>query len=242
MENNMNFLAQIDDTGVDRAEDRTGGFHRLDSDIYQATIKTAFAGESAGGAMFVTLICDIKGIEYRETLYISNRNKEVFYKTNNGRKAPIPGYALFKNICIICTGKEPNKLTTEEKVIKIWDFESGSEQLKSVPVVTELTGKDVALGIVKELVNKRKKNQKGEYVEVAEFNEVNRITAVFHPTKKLTVNEAIDGKEPHFWDAWLKDNQGKTKDRRKVKEGDSSFGSVSVETKPKSDYKSVFDN
>lgn len=236
-----NLLASINDTDVERAEDTTGGFHRLDSDIYQAVVKTAFVGESTGGAMYVTLVFDISGSEYRETLYISNRNKEVFYRDSNNKKRPIPGYALFKNICIICTNKEPNKLSAEEKVIKVWDYETSSDQLKSVPVITELTGKEVALGILKELVNKRKKNNHGDYVEVAEYNEVNRIAAVFHPVKHLTVNEALDGKPAKFWDAWLTANQGKTKDRRKIKET-SDLGSTGSEAEPKTKYKSVFDN
>lgn len=236
----MNFLSKIDDTDVERAEDSVGGFHRLDSDIYIATVKAVYAGESSGGAMFVVCIFDINGQEYRETLYISNKNKEVFYKTNNGKKAPIPGYAIFKNMCIICTGKEPSKLSTEEKTLKIWDFETKQDQLKVVPVITELTGKEVALGIVKELRNKRKKNNAGVYVDVAEYNELNAITAVFHPTKKLTVNEAIDKKPAAFWDKWLEANQGKVRDRRTIKDGSSSSsGSGTESTKS---YSSVFDN
>ena len=235
----MNFLSQIDDSDVERAEDQVGGgFHRLDSDIYLAKIKTVFAGESQSGAMYVTCIFDINGQEYRETLYISNRNKEVFYRTRNNKKAPIPGYAIFKNLCIICTGKEPNKLSTDEKMVKVWDFETGLDQLKSVPVVTELTGKEVALGIIKELRNKRRKNAAGEYVDVPEYNELNAISAVFHPTKKLTVNEAIDHKPAQFWDKWLEANQGKVRDRRTIKE---DAGTSAGSEKPKN-YSSVFDN
>lgn len=239
-----NLLSQLNDEGVERSEDRTGGgFRRLESDIYPSTIKTAFVGESSGGAMYVTFIFDVDNTEYRETLYISNKNKEVYYRTSTDKKAPIPGFAIFKNIAIICANKEPNQLTTEEKVIKVWDYETSQDQMKSVPVITDLTGKEVALGIVKELVNKRKKNNAGEYVETADFTETNRITAVFHPTKKLTVNEALDGKPAKFWDQWLAANQGKTKDRRKVKEGDTSFsGSTgSSDSGAKKNYTSVFD-
>lgn len=235
-----NLLAQINDSDVERAEDRVGGFRRLDSDIYIATIKTAYLGESSGGAAYVTLVCDISGQEYRETLYISNKNKEVFYYTSNNKKAPLPGYALFKNICIVCTGKEPNKMSVEEKIIKVYNFETSQDELKSVPVVTELTGKEVALGILKELVNKRQKNSKGDYVEIADYNETNRISAVFHPVQKKTVNEATDNKEAAFWDEWLKANQGKVKDRRKIKE--SSDNVPFTDAKPKTGYKSVFDN
>lgn len=236
-----NFLASINDSDVERNEDRAGGFHRLDSDIYKAVIKTAYLGSSTGGAHSITFIFDISGQEYRETLFFTNREGKIYYLNQNKKKVQLPGYSIFKNIAVITCGKEPNKLVPEEKVIKLWDFETSSDQLKSVPVITEFSGKEVALGIIKELVNKRKKNESGNYVEVPEYNEVNRITAVFHPEKKLTVNEAMDHKEPKFWDDWLKANQGKVKDNRKIKD-DSPFSSGSTDTAPKTNYKSVFDN
>ena len=42
--------------GLEEAEDRIGGFQPLDTDIYIGTIKTAYAGQSQGGAHNLSLI------------------------------------------------------------------------------------------------------------------------------------------------------------------------------------------
>ena len=218
---------------MEKSEDRLGGFSPLNSDIYIATVKNFFAGESKGGAMSLTLIADVGGgKEYRETVYITNKQKEnYFIQKGSGKKSPLPGFTVANDICLIATGKELNELETEEKIVKVWDPETKTEQPKSVPVVTEVIGQKVALGILRQLENKNEKGSDGEYHPTPETRESNIIDKVFHPEAKMTVAEARDGKKTsEFWDAWLKKNQGQTRDRRELKDDGKVGGKSSPPT------------
>ena len=210
----MGIFSNLTTDGLEKSTDRLGGYTPLESGIYKATIKALYAGQSKGGAMSVTLIADVGDREYRETLYITNRQGENFFRTRDGKKAPLPGFTTVNDICLITTGKELCELDTEEKVVKIWDPDVKDEVPKAVPMITEAIGQQVALGIVKQVVNRNEKNSAGEYVPTEETREENVIDRVFHPDLKFTVAEARDGKsEPAFWDAWAKHNTGKTRDR-----------------------------
>lgn len=215
-----NLFKDMKTDGLEKAEDRLGGFEKFASDIYTGPIKNMFAGESKNGARSVTIMVDVGGgKEYRETIYISNKQKENFF-TKDGKKQPLPGFTVINDICLIVTGKELHEQETEEKIVKVWDPETKTEQPKSVPVLTECLGKTVSLGILNQLENKEEKDAQGVYKPTAETKVVNLIDKVFHPEAKQTVVEARQGKDkPEFWDAWLKKNQGQQRDRRDIKDG-----------------------
>lgn len=220
----MSLFQNMKTEGLEKSEDRLGGFQAFASDIYTGTIKQLFAGESKSGAMNITLLLDIGGKEYRETIYISNKKKENFF-TKDGKKQPLPGFTVINDICLIATGKELNEQPTEEKIVKVWDPETKSEQPKAVPVLVDCLGKSVSLGILNQLENKEAKDASGEYKPTAETRVSNLIDKVFHPELKVTVAEARLGKETgEFWDAWLKRNQGQQRDRREIKDGKGDAG------------------
>lgn len=227
----MKLFENLDTNDVERTEDRVGGNSRLlDSDIYVATIKAAYTGESKLGAISVTLMCDIDGKEYSETIYITNRNKEPYsVNTTTRKKSFIPGYNYMNAICLVAAGKELKEVEAEEKVLNLYSFETKKNENTSVPVLVELSGKQVALGIVKELRNKAELVD-GKYVDTPESREQNRIMAVFDPESHKTVNEALDNKEATFWDAWLERNKGKVVDRRTIKDGAPTTGSGTSNT------------
>lgn len=218
----MKLFENLDVSGVEKTEDYVGGFSSLlDSDIYVMKIKTAYATTSKGGAMGVTFVGDINGNEYSETLYITNKNKEPYYIDAQHKKRFIPGYNVVNNICLVAAGKGITDLETEDKVLNVYSFEEKKRVPTSVPVLVDLSGKEVALGIVKELSNKAVADGKGGYVPTSETRESNITVAVFYPDNHKSVNEQVEGKEATFWDKWLEKNQGKTVDRRKFKEGNS---------------------
>ena len=220
----MSLFSNMKSEGLEQSQDRLGGFQAFESDIYTGTVKALYAGESKGGAVSVTLILDVgEGKEYRETFYVTNKNKENFF-VNKGtkKKSPLPGFTVVNDICLITTGKELHELETEEKVIKVWDSDAKAEVPKSVPMVTEALGQKVSVGVLKQLENKTEK-QGDEYVAIPETRDVNIVDKVFHPEFKVTVAEARQGKKNgEFWDAWLKRNQGQTRDRRELKDGEAS--------------------
>lgn len=234
----MKMFEGLDVTGVEKTEDRVGGNSRLfDSDIYTATIKTAYVGTSRSGAMNVTLIASIGDREYTETLYITNKEKVPYYIDQQRKKRFIPGYNIVNNICKVCTGKGLNELDTEEKVLNVYDFDQKKNVPTAVPVIVDLMGKEVALGILREIRNKVAQ-ENGVYVDTPETREQNLIANVFYPDTHQTVNEKEENKDPTFYTKWLEKNQGKTIDRRTIKDPKANTASGSNTPKPRT---SLFD-
>ena len=216
----MSLFNKLTSDGLEESQDRLGGFSPFDSDIYIGTIKVAYAGTSQGGATSVSLVVDADGKEYRETFYVTNRKGENFFISQDKKKVPLPGFTVVDDICLIASGKPLANQETEEKVIKLYDFEQRAEVPKSVPVLTDLIGQKIALGILKQLENKNAKNAAGEYEATEETREVNVVDKVFHPEMKLTVAEARNGKEdPEFWDKWVEKNKGTVRDKTEKKAG-----------------------
>ncbi|AMD43399.1 hypothetical protein ZC03_012 [Pseudomonas phage ZC03] len=215
----MSLLKKLNTGGkdVEQAKDTLGGGSFIrESNIYIAEIVVAYLTESQNGATAVNFEFKMEdGNNYRETIYVSNRDGETFY-SKDGKKYPLPGFTTVDNICMITTEKGLAEQETEDKTLMLWDFESGKEIPREVPVLVELTGQSVALGILHVKENKTAKNEStGKYEPINEARELNTISAVFHPEAKVTVNEAMEGRDPAFWDAWLKRNEGRLVDKYK---------------------------
>lgn len=220
----MSLFANLGTAGLEESIDRVGRYSPLETGVYTGVIKAAYAGQSKGGAHSVSLIITIGDQEYRETSYITNRKGENFYlnKQDSTKKVPLPGFTIIDDICLVTSGKPLCEQNTEEKVIKLYDVEAKKELPKSVPMLTDIIGLQVTLGIVKQLVNKTEKSG-DEYVPTAETKEENYIDKVFHTETKMTVAEARSGAEnAAFQDAWSKKNTGQTRDKREIKDGVSA--------------------
>lgn len=212
--------------GLEESQDRLGGFGAINADIHTMTVKALYAGKSNGGAHSVTLIGSMAGgREYRETFYITNKKGENFFlnKDDKSKKVPLPGFTIVDDLCLITTGKSLSEQDSEEKMVKVYDQEAGKELPKAVPMLVEVIGQEVSLGIIKQLENKNVKNDStGEYEATAETREVNITDKVFHTETKMTVVEARAGSEqPAFWGGWLERNKDKVRDKRSIKEGEA---------------------
>lgn len=218
-----NIFGNLSDEGLEEAQDYLGGFSALDSDLYPATIKVVYAGQSKAGAQNVTFVADINGREYRETIYVTNKKGENFYpnKQDPTKKVPLPGWVTANDICLVATGMSLKDQPAEDKMVNVWDPEARRELPKSVKVLVDLTGKRVDLGIIKTLLNKNER-QGDEYVATADTREENSIDKVFDPESKMTVFEAKNGKtEGTFQEAWVAKNKGQTRDKREIKDGEA---------------------
>ena len=221
--------------GLQESQDRLGGISVFSTDIYIGTVKALYAGKSSGGATSVTLIADLNGKEYTETLYVTNKDGQNWFanKQDNTKKVPLPGFTVVDDICLIATGEPLATQETEEKVIKVWDSEAKKEMPKSVPMIIAALGKPIALGIQKTLANKQTKVGT-EYVANAETREENHIDKVYHPEMKLTVAEARAGQDvAQFWDAWLLKNKDQVRDKRTIKDGEVGSSGAPSKTPPK---------
>ena len=221
--------------GLQESQDRLGGIQVFNTDIYIGTIKALYAGKSSGGATSVTLIADLDGKEYTETLYVTNKDGQNWFanKQDNTKKVPLPGFTVVDDICLIATGEPLAAQETEEKVVKVWDSEAKKEMPKSVPMIIAALGKPIALGIQKTLANKQTKVGT-EYVANAETREENHIDKVYHPEMKLTVAEARAGQDvAQFWDAWLLKNKDQVRDKRTIKDGEAGNSGAPSKAPPK---------
>jgi hypothetical protein len=223
-------FGNLSSEGLEESQDRLGGgFRPRDSDIYEFTVKAMYAGQSDGGARSITFIGEEGGKEYREVFWITNKKGQNFYMAKDkdgketGKKAPMMGFTIVDDICQITTGKPLSEQDAEDKVVQVW--EDGKQVNKSVPMLIDCIGQKVALGVIRQRVNKNVKNEQNVYVPTAEEREENVTDKVFHPELKLTIVEAKAGADnATFWDAWLELNKGKTQDRRKIKDGQGETG------------------
>lgn len=218
----MGLFDKLKNDGLEETNDRLGGYQPLETGVYTGKIKLAYAGQSAGGAQNVTLLVDLgQGREYRETVYVTNKAGENWFpnKDDPKKKVPLPGFTVIDDICLVTTGKPLAEQDVEERIAKIYDVTEKKEINKSVPVLVELLGLEVSLGIGKLLENKSVK-QGDEYVPSAETRVSNVIEKVFHTETRMTVVEARNGVEKAaFWDAWEERNKGQVRDKRTIKDG-----------------------
>lgn len=216
-------FSNLKSEGLEETQDRIGGFQPLETDAYTGTIKAFYATQSAGGAHAVNIILATEGgREYRETIYVTNKKGENFFlnKDDKTKKVPLPGFVIAEDICLVTVEKPLANIAFEDKVMNIYDYEAKREVPKSVPMAVELLGKEVTLGIVKQLENKNEK-QGDDYVPIADTREVNFIDKVFHTGTKMTTVEARNGAtEAVFFNAWVERNKGNTRDKRTIKDGE----------------------
>jgi hypothetical protein len=209
------FDGLTDTTEMEQAEDRLGGgFQAIPTDVYDATVKVIYGITSKGGAKGLTVVLDVDGNEVSETIYYTKKTGENFYiDKKTEKRTPLPGFTTVNDLALLITGHPLSKQETEEKIVKIYDFESRKELPTPVQVLTALTGKAVKLGIQREIVDKNKQNDAGQYVPTGETRTQNTISKVFHAETGKTVPEfEAKVEEAVFMEAWQARYGGKDKD------------------------------
>lgn len=211
-------------------KDTLGGGGALESDLYMFTIKAAYFDTAKSKAMSVNLKLETaEGRRLNVTEYITSGEKKGCkpYYEKDGKKFPLPGYSKMNTLCQLVTGKAIHELTAEDKILKLYDFESRQETNQSKKVISELTGQVIKAGVFKVIEDKKTKVG-DEYVATGETRQVNEVGKFFNEQGK-TIEEVTDGKEATFAAEWAKAHQGKTKDKSTkvaATAGAPSLGSV----------------
>ncbi len=218
----MGLFSNLGTEGLEESQDRIGGNRAINSDIYTGVVKALYAGKSDSGANSVTILLALPGgQEYSETYWITNKKGENWFpnKQDPSKKVALPGFTIVEEICLVTTDKSLSEQEWEEKTINVYDFDAKKEQPKAVMMATDIIGKEVTLGILKELGNKKEKIN-NEYVATAETQERNVTDKVFHTDTKKTVPELRNEvAEPEFYNKWLERNKDTTRDKREIKDG-----------------------
>lgn len=219
----MKMFSNIQTEGLEEATDRVGGFTTLDSGIYEATVTLAYVGKSqSSDAQSITVHYDVSGQEVRETYWISNKNGEVSYpdKKDKTKRHPLPGFTSVEDLCLLTTGFPLQEQDVEEKVVMLYNFEERKELPQNVPVLVDLLGKSVTLGVIKQIVDKQAKDASGVYKNTGETRQENVVDKFFHTESRKTVTEVKTNQpEAVFIEIWGKKNTGETRNRSKGVEG-----------------------
>lgn len=226
---------------LEQAEDRLGGgAEAVPSNAYDATIKMMYVTTSSGGAMAMNIVVDAAGKELKFQEWITNKKGENFYPDKNDpkKKNPLPGFTNVNDICLLTTGEELCEQPTEEKIVKIYNFEEKKEIPTPVQVLTNTIGAPIKLGVLREISAVQKKDDSGEYADVLDDNgkvktrTQNVLDKVFHAETGRTVNEYKHEVETaEFLTAWVERN--KDKDRNRVKSsGEGAAGGATGSGRP----------
>lgn len=227
----MNMFNNISTEGVQEAKDVVGGnFDPIPTDIYDATVKLAYAGEAESGAKNVTIVLDVNGQEVKETVYVTNRNGEPFYidKTTK-EKMPLPGWTTVEDLCLFTTEKALPQVEMAEKTVKVYDPAEKKEVNKAVPVLIETLTKPVKVAIQRQIVDKEKKGDDGKYHPTGETRTQNEIIKFLHPETGRTINEYKTEITDPVWATEWKTRFG-GKDRNRATGGGNSGGAGSSGT------------
>tara|TARA_R110000823_G_scaffold12076_6_gene40567 strand:+ start:121 stop:939 length:819 start_codon:yes stop_codon:yes gene_type:complete len=179
--------------GSNIEEDFTGGGGGLlDTDVYMATIKTAYIQKAkASEATSIILLMDINGKELRSQTWVTNRNGEVTYKDKKtGEVKNLPGFSQMNSLALLVAGKELGQLDSEEKTVKLYDFDAKKEIPQAVMCFTELHGETVAAAVQRQTVDKTAKNEAtGSYDATGETRDQNEVVKFFAADKLVTISE-----------------------------------------------------
>lgn len=202
--------------------DSVGGSGKLfDSALYQFKITMAYLQKSKGGALglFLTLKSD-KGEELKTNMYLTGGDDKgnLNYYEKDKQKHYLPGFNLGNSLALLTTGKEISDLDTETKVVNIYDFTVKADVPTKVEVVTDLIGAEINAGVIRQLVDKRVKNDAtGKYESTGETREENEVDKFFCAKEKylnMTATEIKSKVEKAvFVDTWQEKWAGKVKDK-----------------------------
>lgn len=176
-------------------DDFLAGSGILDTDIYLATIKTAFIGKAASSeARNVTLLLDINGREHRVQIWVSNRNGDVTYKDKKtGEDKNLPGFNQVNSLCLLVTGQEMGDMEVEELTVKLYDFDAKKELPQAVDCFTSLHGEQVMVAMQRQTVDKTTKNDAtGAYDATGEVKDINEVVKFFAVNSVVTISEVAE--------------------------------------------------
>lgn len=223
----MGLFAELTTDNMEESKDTLGGgYQPVPSGVYAATIKLAYAGKSARSeARSVTIHADLNGHEFRETYWITSGKGVNYYvsKDDGKTRIPLPSFTTVDELCLLATQEPLASQATEEKVVKLYNAQERKEVPTPVQVLTGLIGKEVNLGILRQVVDKTALADSGKYEPTGETRTENVVSKVFHSETNKTVNEYRHNvAEPEFYTEWVK--QYKDKDINRAKGAGNAKG------------------
>jgi len=208
-------------------KDVLGGGGMPEAGAFEAAVDLAYVETSSGGATGLVLkLNTADGKIINNTLWMVSGNakgNKNFYLDRSGNEVPLPGWAAADSLCQLALGKSITAVKTETREVPVYNFDAKKEIPTQKQVLTELSGKKVIVGVIKERVNKQAKNADGIYVDTAETREQLVIDKFFESgTGRTTVEKKAGLDKGEFITAWIAKNAGQVRDRTRPVEGAAS--------------------
>ena len=221
----------------------------LESGLYPCFVKVAYLGESSGGAITLNIHLNLEANnrEFKTLVYLTSGKakgqKKYFEK--DGKKSYLPGFNIGNSLCQLTVDKAIGDMVSEEKFVKIYDFDAKEELPVAVPVLTELLNKPILAGIVKQLVDKPKnmatEGQPANWQPSGETKEQNEITKFFRAADGLTTTEILAGAtEASYRESWKDRFTGVTQNKVKGVPGGAAQSAAAIGTPAAKPVKSIF--
>lgn len=204
----------------------SGGYERVDSSkIYEGTITYAYLHTAKSGALALALHFKTDGgANYRETVYMTSgtaKGGHNYYVGKDGKKNYLPGFVVANSVALLAAGKGIGEISTEEKVIKLYDYQAKAEVPTTVQMFTDLVNKPVKLGIRKQVRAMTSQADDGAYVPNGDFRIEYVINKVFRASDDMTVAEiTAQSPEANYINTWSEQNTDVVFDGRSAKEKD----------------------
>lgn len=214
-----------------KEEDVLGGGFTVPTNVYPAIIKLAYVDKSAKGAINVVfdfaILVNGKERNHKETIYISNAAGSFTYKDKKtGEDKPMPGFVTVDSICKAITGKSITQMTTEKKLVKIYDYTQKAEVPQEKEVLMDLVRGKLELGIQELTIDRTEKSDTGEYVPTGETRDTNEVSKVFTEDGLTLVEKEAGATEAKFKAAWIKQYADKKINKAKGKAAGAKAGGV----------------
>ena len=172
-------------------EDFIGGNGTISTDIYAGKLKMMYLTVSKKGATACNLVMSLmvggKAQERTFQIYTTNKDGDVTYK-KEGEVHNLPGFQQVNGMCMTLLSKQLGELETEDRTVKIYDFEQKKEIPQSVPTFPELEDLEISVAVqeqeddINDLVD-------GSYVPTGKTRKQNEIIKIFSPHLNVTLSE-----------------------------------------------------
>lgn len=185
--------------------DSIGANALLDSNVYLGIIELAYLNVSAGGATSLNVNYNIKGKILKSTMWITSgkaKGCKTTYTNKNGKEVHLPGFSIANHICLLTAGVNIYELDTEKKVIKLYNYEAKKDIPTEVECLTPIMGKEIQLGVIRQIVDKNVKTDSGQYVPSGDTREENEVDKIFQAGTGRTVVEIKAEENAVFIDTW----------------------------------------
>lgn len=217
----MNMLANLTtDSSIADEKDSIGGGGVLESGVYACKVAMAYLSKASSGALGLVLTLKTDGgKDVKQTLWMTSGEAKGCknYYEKDGEKHYLPGFLHANSLALLTVGKEISQLETETKVVNVYSAEAKAEVPTKVEVLMDLLNQDIVVGLIKQTVDKTKKNEStGAYEATGETRDENDIDKLFRARDKMTTAEIrAQAESATFVETWSAKWTGQTKNKAK---------------------------